>query len=143
MGHRDKQEQIGSYRGYTGNRSSVFNVELVGYCGGAKEGFSVGRWRSAPACCAAQSVIRRGPCCSVPLHRLAWAAQFKLTPPERSSPFKRSGNSNANCTCRTRNWRQAECAVWPNQSLNRTHCGVPPFGLQKPSPNASPPQLAG
>ena len=34
-------------------------------------------------------------------------------------------------------------AVLANQSLNRTHCGVPPFGLQKPSPNASTPQRAG
>ena len=34
-------------------------------------------------------------------------------------------------------------AVRPNHSLNRTHCGVPPFGLQKPSPNASTPQWAG
>ena len=33
--------------------------------------------------------------------------------------------------------------VMANQSLNRTHCGVPPFGLLKPSPNASPPQWAG
>ena len=33
--------------------------------------------------------------------------------------------------------------VLANQSLNRTHCSVPSFGLQKPSPNASPPQWAG
>ena len=31
-------------------------------------------------------------------------------------------------------------APMPNHSLNRTYCGGPPFGLQKPSPNASPPQ---
>ena len=31
-------------------------------------------WRFAPACCAAQSVFRRGPGCAIPLHRLAWAA---------------------------------------------------------------------
>ena len=31
-------------------------------------------------------------------------------------------------------------AVPPNHSLNRTHCGVPPFGLKKPSPNTGPPQ---
>ena len=31
-------------------------------------------WRFAPACCAAQSVLRRGPGCAVPLHRLVWAA---------------------------------------------------------------------
>ena len=75
MAHWDKQEQIGSYRGYTRSRSSVFNEEFVGYCGGAEEGLPVGRWRTAPACCAAQSVILRGLCCVVPLHRLARAAQ--------------------------------------------------------------------
>ena len=34
-------------------------------------------------------------------------------------------------------------SVLANQSLNRTHCGVPSFGLEKPSPNASTPQWAG
>ena len=33
--------------------------------------------------------------------------------------------------------------AWPNPALNRTHCGRPPFGLKKPSPNASLPQWAG
>ena len=31
-------------------------------------------WRFAPACCAAQLVLRRGPGCVMPLYRLAWAA---------------------------------------------------------------------
>ena len=31
----------------------------------------------------------------------------------------------------------------PNHSLNRTHCGVPSFGLEKPSPNAVTPQRSG
>ena len=30
-----------------------------------------------------------------------------------------------------------------NRSLNRTHCSVPSFGLEKPSPNANTPQRAG
>ena len=30
--------------------------------------------RFAPACCAAQSVLRRGPGCAMPFHLLAWAA---------------------------------------------------------------------
>ena len=34
-------------------------------------------------------------------------------------------------------------SVLANQSLNRTHCSVPSFGLEKPSPNASTPQWAG
>ena len=33
--------------------------------------------------------------------------------------------------------------VRPNRSLNRTHCGVPPFGLENPSPNAATPQRSG
>ena len=33
--------------------------------------------------------------------------------------------------------------VWPNPAFNRTHCGVPAFGLLKPSPNTSPPQRSG
>ena len=33
-------------------------------------------------------------------------------------------------------------SVLANQSLNRTHCSVPSFGLEKPSPNASTPQWA-
>ena len=28
----------------------------------------------------------------------------------------------------------------PNRALNRTYCGRPAFGLQKPSPNSGPPQ---
>ena len=31
----------------------------------------------------------------------------------------------------------------PNLALNRTHCGVPPFGLQNRSPNAVTPQRSG
>ena len=34
-------------------------------------------------------------------------------------------------------------SVLANQSLNRTHCSVPSFGLEKPSPNVNPPQWAG
>ena len=34
-------------------------------------------------------------------------------------------------------------AMTSNHSLNRTHCGGLPFGLQNPSTNASPPQWAG
>ena len=41
-----------------------FGTKVISVCG----------WRFAPACCVAQSVIRRGPGCAVPLHRLPWAA---------------------------------------------------------------------
>ena len=49
----------------------------VSFCGSCHKVIPVLGWRFAPACCAAQSVIRRGPCCSVPHHRLAQAAQLK------------------------------------------------------------------
>ena len=39
--------------------------------------------------------------------------------------------------------RASYLSVLANQSLNRTHCSVPSFGLEKPSPNASTPQWAG
>ena len=38
---------------------------------------------------------------------------------------------------------QVFIAVLANPSLNRTHCSVPSFGLEKPSPNANTPQRAG
>ena len=46
----------------------------IGFCSCATEVIPVSGGRFAPACCAAQSVIRRGPDCAVPLHRLPWAA---------------------------------------------------------------------
>ena len=46
----------------------------VSFCSGATEVIPVSGGRFAPACCAAQSVSRRGPGCAVPHHRLPWAA---------------------------------------------------------------------
>ena len=40
-------------------------------------------------------------------------------------------------------FRASTASVLANQSLNRTHCSVPSFGLKKPSPNANTPQWAG
>jgi len=40
-------------------------------------------------------------------------------------------------------WVSTLPSVRPNRSLNRTHCGVPPFGLENPSPNAATPQRSG
>ena len=40
-------------------------------------------------------------------------------------------------------FRGAARRVLANHSLNRTHCSVPSFGLEKPSPNANTPQRAG
>ena len=49
--------------------NDLFNFSSVGMVV-----IPVGGWRFAPACCAAQSVSRRGPGCAVPHHRLPWAA---------------------------------------------------------------------
>ena len=94
--------------------------------------------RFASACCAAQSVIRRGPCCAVPSHWLALAAQ--IAAPQRASSITRVGEENEDFHSLIFNCRQANHVVRPNWALNRTYCGGPAFGLQKPSPNTSPPQ---
>ena len=44
------------------------------FCSVGTNVIPVRRGRFAPACCAAQSVSRRGPGCAVPHHRLPWAA---------------------------------------------------------------------
>ena len=46
----------------------------VGFCGAGTNVIPVRGGRFAPACCAAQQVIRRGPGCAVPHHQLPWAA---------------------------------------------------------------------
>ena len=59
--------------------------------------------------------------------------------------------SLCNLWCRLKALKPRWCAftranylsVLANPSLNRTHCSVPSFGLEKPSPNASTPQWAG
>ena len=64
------------------------------------------------------------------------ALKGNLQQPLRSAPIKVSIGVVA-CTS------QAFFAVLANPSLNRTHCSVPSFGLENPSPNASTPQWAG
>ena len=59
------------------NHNPLASNYRFGFCGAGTKVIPVPGWRFAPACCAAQSVIRRGPCCAVPHHRLAWAAQLK------------------------------------------------------------------
>ena len=108
------------------------------FCGVSTEFMPVCGWRFAPACCAAQSVIRRGLSCAVPSYRLAWAAQ--LAAPQQASPIQRFVSENGNMHHTSFSRRQANQAARPNHSLNRTYCGGPAFGLQKPSPNTSPPQ---
>ena len=59
------------------NHNPLASNYRFGFCGAGTKVIPVRGWRFAPACCAAQSVIRRGPCCAVPRHRLARAAQLK------------------------------------------------------------------
>ena len=98
-----------------------------GFCGVGKKVIPVRGWRFAPACCAAQSVIRRGPGCAMPSYRLAWAAQ--LAAPQQASPIKRFGNENESVPRTSFSRRQANQVVRPNHSLNRTYCGGLAFGL--------------
>ena len=105
-----------------------FGTKVISVCG----------WRFAPACCAAKSVIRRGPSCAMPFYRLAWAAN--LAAPQQGSPIKRFVSENGSMHRTSFSRRQENQAARPNHSLNRTYCGRPAFGLQKPSPNTSPPQ---
>ena len=57
--------------------------------------------------------------------------------PPRSRAFARPVRSSQ------AGWVSTLPSVRPNRSLNRTHCGVPPFGLENPSPNAATPQRSG
>ena len=96
-----------------------FGTKVISVCG----------WRFAPACCSAQSVIRRGPGCAVPLHRLPWAAVNS----NRRNELHRSNVSakgNENLHLSGFNWRQANQAARPNWSLNRTLCGGPGLGFK-------------
>ena len=51
---------------------------------------------------------------------------------QRASPSSRQATANFS--------RHSPQAVMANPTLNRTYCGRPAFGLQKPSPNTSLPQ---
>ena len=89
-------------------------------------------WRFTPACCAAHSVLRRGPSCPMPLHRLAWAAlnlqscnEF-LHPSASAGLMKTVRGSLSFGVIRC----QAAKVVRPNRSLNRTLCGGPGLGFK-------------
>ena len=89
-------------------------------------------WRFAPACCAAQSVIRRGPGCTMPLHRLAWAAlnlhrHSELHQPSASAGLMKTVHGSLPFGVIR---RQAATVVGPNRSLNRTLCGGPGLGFK-------------
>ena len=105
------------------------NNYWFGCCGLRMEVIPVGGWRFAPACCAAQSVIRRGPGCAVPLHRLPWAA-VNLHRRNELHRSNVSAKGNENLHLSGFNWRQANQAARPNWSLNRTLCGSPGLGFK-------------
>ena len=84
-------------------------------------------WRFAPACCAAQSVSRRGPLST--LHLKARQGPLnQAVPVGKISAFvqqKRNSSTFAPSKCSSLKAH----AVPPNHSVNRTHCGGPSFGL--------------
>ena len=89
-------------------------------------------WRFAPACCAAQPVLRRGPGCTMPLHRLAWAAlnlqrRNEFHQPSASAGLMKTVHGSLSFGVIR---RQAAKVVWPNRSLNRTLCGGPGLGFK-------------
>ena len=86
-------------------------------------------WRFAPACCAAQSVFRRGPGYALPLHRLACAALNLLRLSELHQPSASAGSMKTAYASLSFG-RQAAKVVRPNRSLNRTLCGGPGLGFK-------------
>ena len=124
---------------------------------------SVLGWRFEPACCAAQSVHRarrrsgvlrfepvQFPKATVAIPVKGKSALQKKFRSAKSSPPLERCTSDIKITCAVPplqvNWIMATRTlllrppVLPNWALNRTYCGGPAFGLQKPSPNTSPPQ---
>ena len=69
-------------------------------------------WRFAPACCAAQLVLRRGPGCAVPLHRLAWAALNFHRHCELHQPSASAGSMKTVCASLSFGvWRPKRCGL--------------------------------
>ena len=68
--------------------------------------------------------------------------RLPLRPPLPACPPRSCAFARPVCSSQT-GWVSTLPPVRPNRSLNRTHCGVPPFGLENPSPNAATPQRSG
>ena len=62
---------------------------------------------------------------------------------ERIGEFTPTRHSQVSCYTNTDTLSLHDALPISNHSVNRTHCGGPPFGLKRPNPNASPPQRAG
>jgi hypothetical protein len=75
-------------------------------------------WRFAPACCAAQPELRRGPVLTKPAYnrRGRSLARYPRQAAPRRSCFPSSGA--------TVGVAKSQSALQPNNSLNRTHCGM-------------------
>ena len=121
-------------------------------------------WRFAPACCAAQSVNRARRRSAVlgstpsPFlyaveaprlkrnHRSQQVSVHPIRPSQRAASFRTPKKTTYSLPALRVQWFMrfmrvlSLTAVLANLSLNRTYCGGPAFGLQKPSPNTSPPQ---
>ena len=119
-------------------------------------------WRFAPACCAAQSVCRARPAAALSVVTLCSCGaiggqaqkpiRFSTHRGFRQISMARSCNAeritlfkHKQASALIARWSRLACApkVPANTSLNRTRCGVPPFGLQNRSPNAVTPQRSG
>ena len=121
-------------------------------------------WRFAPACCAAQPVNRARRSSAVlsstpsPLLQAIEALRLKrsqawqqvsvqpIRPSQRAASFRTPKKTTCSSPVLRVQWFMLAnrvlslSPVLANLSLNRTYCGGPAFGLQKPSPNTSPPQ---
>ena len=125
---------------------------------------SVTGWRFAPACCAAQPVCRArrrsAVLRSAPSSFLQPVEALRLNGSQTCQQLSVQPTSPNQQAAALRTPKKSTCA-WPalrvqwfmlakhvlslspvlaNLSLNRTYCGGPAFGLQKPCPNTSPPQ---
>ena len=125
---------------------------------------SVAGWRFAPACCAAQPVKRGRRRSAVlsstpsPYLQAVEALRLKrsqawqqvsvqpIRPSQRAASFRIPKKTTCSSPALRVQWFMLAIralslsSVLANLSLNRTYCGGPAFGLQKPSPNTSPPQ---
>ena len=95
-------------------------------------------WRFAPACCAAQSVLRRGPSCAVPLHRLVWAALNLHCHCELHQPSASAGLMQTVCASLSFGVRRPKWCGLTGRSTGHFAAGRVWARLLKPKPG--PPQ---
>ena len=149
--------------GYKYQNSRACSLSLLSMRGSTAAKSEAG-WRFAPACCAAQPVKRARRRSAVlnstpsPFLQAVEALRLKRSQARQQAPVQPTSPSQRTASFRTP--KKTTCSspvlrvqwfmlfnrvlslssVLANLSLNRTYCGGPAFGLQKPSPNTSPPQ---